>query len=158
MEQANTSPADQVGSLEQFVAQAAAVDEAANVAPNAANEGNTSQGTNEAQKTASIPLLTPQEEAGKLVELVAWGVERIFPALGYKEETKQEAAKKLAPLMVKYNLSSELLNKWGAEFEAGMFFGGLAYASYLAVKASKQPPEEQPKKSWWRKFFTLAAS
>lgn len=157
MEQANTNAADQVGSLEHFVAQAAAVDAEANVAPNTASEGATSQEANESPKTAAIPFMTPQEEAGKLVDLVTWAVEKIFPALGYKEETKQEAAKKLAPLMVKYNLSSELLNKWGAEFEAGMFFGGLAYASYLAVKASKQPPEEQPKKSWWNKFFTLGA-
>lgn len=157
MEQANTNAADQVGTLDHFVAEAAAVDAGANVAPNASSDGAASPEASEAQKAASIPFLSPQEEAGKLVDLVAWAVEKIFPALSYKEETKQEAAKKLAPLMVKYNLSSELLNKWGAEFEAGMFFGGLAYASYLAVKASKQPPEEQPKKSWWRKFFTLSA-
>lgn len=158
MEQTNTNAADQVGALEHFVAQAAAVDEAAKVAPNTSSEGAASPEANEAAQSAAIPFLTPQEEAGKLVDLVTWGIEKIFPVLGYKEETKQEAAKKLAPLMVKYNLSSELLNKWGAEFEAGMFFGGLAYASYLAVKASKQPPEEQPKKSWWRKFFTLSVS
>lgn len=158
MEQNQNPAADQIGTLDHFVTQAAAVDKAAEVAPNTASEGAASPEGGEAAQAPSMPLLSPQEEAVKLVELVAWGVEKIFPVLGYKEETKAEAAKKLAPLMVKYNLSSELLNKWGAEFEAGMFFGGLAYASYLAVKASKQPPEEQPKKSWWRKFFAVSAS
>lgn len=140
--------------LAQFASAAAAVDTAANVAP----EGAQAAPAPEAVEQPSIPLLTPKEEAGKLVDLIAWGMGKIFPAIEYTEETKAEAAAKLAPLLQKYNLSSELLNKWGAECEAGLFFGGLAVASYQAIKQAKQPAEVPPKKSWWNKFFAKASA
>lgn len=146
------SPAIEQDTLAKFTAEAAAVDTAANVAPEGA------QAAHEAVEQPSIPLLTPKEEAGKLVDLVAWGMSKLFPVIEYTEETKTEAAAKLAPLLQKYNLSSELLNKWGAEFEAGLFFGGLAVASYQAIKQAKQPAEVPPKKSWWNKFFAKAAA
>lgn len=108
------------------------------------------------QETGAVhaePVMSAEDEAAKLVDVIAWAVEKIFPVLGYKPETKVEAAQKLAPLLVKYNVRDTVIAKWGAEFEAGMFFAGLGYASYLAVKASKQPQEPEAKPSWWRKFF-----
>ncbi len=155
------SPAIEQDTLAQFTAEAAAVDTAAKVAPEpegaqAAPEG--AQAAPEAVEQPTIPLLTTKEEAGKLVDLVAWGMSKMFPVLEYTDATKTEAAAKLAPLLQKYNLSSELLNKWGAEFEAGLFFGGLAVASYHAIKQAKQPVEVPPKKSWWNKFFAKATA
>lgn len=102
-------------------------------------------------EAASVPLMTPEQEAEKFIDLVAWAVEKIWPCLGYKPETKKEAAQKLAPLLVKYNVVDTFFAKWGAEVEAGMFFAGVGYASYLAVKNAPAEPVE--KKPWHKKIF-----
>lgn len=103
------------------------------------------------------PLMSPEQEAERIVDLIAWAVKKIWPVLGYKPETKKEAAQKLAPLLVKYHVADTLFAKWGAEVEAGMFFFGVGYASYMAVKdASKEPPSVADE-SWWRAIFRKSA-
>jgi hypothetical protein len=83
-----------------------------------------------------------EAEAGALLDMLAWGIETLFPMLGYSPETKKEGAKKLAPLLLKYNINGTLFARWGAEIEAGMFFGGVAVKSYQTVKAARNAPLE----------------
>ena len=136
-----------------LIGEAAAADNAAQPTPNPETLDTTTGEPIPPSGEPAAPLMTPEEEAGKLIDLIAWGLEKFYPVLQYQSETKLEAAKKLAPVLAKYNVTNTILAKWGVEIEAGFFFGGLAYGSYLAVKASRQPPEEQPKKSWWQKLF-----
>jgi len=98
------------------------------------------------------PVQNPEEEARQILGLLAFGIQKIWPVLEYREETISEGSKRLAPLIVKYNLKDTIFGKWGAEIEAGMFFGGLAYASYMAVKdAQSEQKESAP--AWWKRPF-----
>lgn len=83
------------------------------------------------------PLIAAEREAAALLEATAWGVSQLFPELAYRAETKAEGAKKLAPLLLKYDVAGTLFARWGAEIEAGMFFGGVIFASVKAVKAAR---------------------
>lgn len=139
--------------LDMLAGEAAAADNAAQPIPDPATIDATTGDAIPPEDEPAAPLLTPEEEASKLVELLAWGLKLLFPVLDYQEQTKAEAAKRLAPLLQKYNVSNTLMAKWGIEIEAGLFFGGLAYGSYLEVKASKQPEADTAKKSWWAKIF-----
>lgn len=166
MEQTNSTvaPVEGADHLDKFAAEAAAVDKATNVTPEPVQvEGSAADDVEKAVfdnftpvDEPTEPLMSAEEEAAQVVGLAAFAAEKIWPVLQYQEEVKTEAAKKLAPLMKKYKLGDSIFAKYGAEVEAGMFFGGLIYASVLAVRASKQPPEpveEPPKKHWWNKFF-----
>lgn len=148
MESASTaSTATNTNELDALAGEAAYVDAAAQ--PQALPSPDAAQSVEQ----PAAPRLSHIEEAGKIVDLIAWAVEKIFPVLGYREETKKEAAAKLAPLMEKYNITDTVLGKWGAEIEAGMFFGGLVYASIQAVKTAKETAKEPEKDSWFAKFF-----
>lgn len=98
-----------------------------------------------------VPLMSPLEEAEKLIDMVALVVGTLWPVLGYKPETKKEAAQKLAPLLEKWDVKNTILAKWGAEFEAGVFFAGVAYASYRAVIDQPQPEGEPV--PWYKRLF-----
>lgn len=104
----------------------------------------------------AAPVMSPEDEAEKIVGLIAWAVEKVFPMLGYTDETKKEGAKKLAPLLVKYDVANTIFAKWGAEFEAGAFFAGVAYASYMAVKNVPKEQRESSGAGWWRKLFAAS--
>jgi hypothetical protein len=109
--------------------------------------------TESVQPEQPVAAMSVEEEAGKIIEAVAFVTNKFFPDLQYSDETKSKAGNVLAPVMVKYGFNDTLFAKWGVEFEAGMFFGGLIYASYLTVKASKEEQPEQPVKRWYSKFF-----
>ncbi len=141
--------------LKALEAEAVAVDAATQPQP-VPEAGETDEPTPEAQP---VPTMTPEEEASQIVGLMAFAIEKLFPVLGYTEETKKEGAKRIAPLLVKYNLQNTLFGKWGAEIEAGMFFGGLIVASVQAVRAAKAAEAEQVEQSktaWFAKFFKWA--
>lgn len=113
----------------------------------------------EGQEDAPEVLMSATDEARELVELAALGVSAMWPVLGYREETKAEAANKLAPVLTKYNVRDTVLGKCRVEIEAGLFFGGLIIGSIQAVRAHKQAEQEQkeqPKDSWFARFFKWA--
>lgn len=58
-----------------------------------------------------------------------WGVE-------LSDETKEQAAQKLAPLLVKYDMDSPFLRKWRLEIDAAVFLGATAYGIYQARKTA----------------------
>jgi len=137
--------------LNALAAEAAAVDAATQPVELAAPEAV------QAEPEPAAPVLDPMVEANEIINLIAWGVEQLFPMLGYKEETKAEGAKRLAPLLVKYNLRDTLMGQWGAEIQAGMFFGGVLFASVQVVRAAKDEAlQAEHKKSWFAKFFKWA--
>lgn len=93
---------------------------------------------------AAAPVAVSVEaEARALVEALAWGVAAMFPVLQYDETTKAEGARVLAPLLTKYNVNGSLFEKWGAEINAGMFFGALAFAGFQKVKADIKARENE---------------
>lgn len=94
----------------------------------------------------------PEEDARGLLGLLAFGIQKVWPVLEYREETISEGSKRLAPLFVKYNLKDTLFGRWGTEIEAGMFFGSLAYASYMAVQDAKSELKESAP-VWWKRPF-----
>jgi len=136
-----------IDELSEFAGAVALVDHAGQ------QERQAAQGGEAEQPEQAAPSLTPEEDARQIVDLIAWGVEQIFPVLGYKEETKAEGAKRLAPLMVKYNLQQTLMGQFGAEIQAGLFFGGVVFASVQVVKKRSEEEQAEHKKSWFAKFF-----
>lgn len=55
------------------------------------------------------------------------------------EETRATGAKKLAPLLVKYDADSPFLRKWRLEIDALIFLGATGYGIYKAKReAAKQ--------------------
>lgn len=86
--------------------------------------------------------MSPSDEAAAIVSILTQGIHALYPALDYQNEVKEEAAKKLAPLIKKYGTGGSLLAKWEAEIEAGFFFGAMAYNSYMMVKADKQAAQD----------------
>lgn len=68
----------------------------------------------------------------------------IYPFLQYDETVKAKAIAKITPLLEKYNVSSPLLNKWKLELEAGLFFGGVIFASYVQVQQFKASQAAKP--------------
>lgn len=135
--------------LEQFAAEAAQVDQTAGVSPEQPAAGAGEAATPEQEAV----LITPEEEAAQLLGMLAFALKSFWPVLEYREETINEGAKRLAPLLVKYDMRSELLGRWGAEIEAGMFFGGVAYASYLAVINTPKQEAKPEGVAWWKRPF-----
>jgi hypothetical protein len=86
----------------------------------------------------ALTLDDAEREAAALIGMLAAGVESLWPVLSFKPETRATGAKKLAPLLVKYNLGGTLFARWDAEISAGLFFGGVVYASYKAVNAEPE--------------------
>jgi hypothetical protein len=59
------------------------------------------------------------------------------PQLQYDDDTRREAVEKLAPVFAKHG--GELppwLAAWQEELKAVVFFGGVAFSSYLQIKAA----------------------
>lgn len=83
------------------------------------------------------------EDAKLIIAGVAKGVEAIW-GVNYGPETQAEGAKRLAPLLAKYG-GSFGFGKWKDEIEAGLFFGGVAFGTWQAVRAARQVQPEQPK-------------
>lgn len=82
-------------------------------------------------------IATAEEEAAAIVGLVATGIEALLPPLKYGQETRTEAAQKLAPLVAKYGASGGFLARWAAEIDAGVFFATLGWKSFQFYKLSK---------------------
>jgi len=128
-------------------------------APEAATLNDGGSGAHETAEGKPEVLMSAADEARELVELAALGVSAMWPVLGYTEGTKAEAATKLAPVLTKYNVRDTVLGKYRVELEAGLFFGGLIIGSIQAVRAAKAAAEiqqEQPKDSWFARFFKWA--
>lgn len=144
-----------VDPLAQFTKEAAAVDTAANVAPQATLESASEAGSAASAEPETLepetlePAMTPEDEAGAIVSILTSGINALYPVLDYQESVKKEAAQKLAPLIKKYGVGGSLLTKWEAEIEAGLFFGAMAYQSILQVRADKA---EQVKPSRFANF------
>lgn len=157
MSEENTSaPAEQNNEdLNRLMAEAAAVDaeHAPKPIPEVSEDGATSE---QAAQPINVIETDPVEEAAEIIELLCMGLGMLNPVLTYTDTVKETGAKKLAPLLVKYNVKGLLFAKYAAEIEAGIFFGSVVVGSIAAVKQSKLTPveqAEQPKKSWWKKFF-----
>jgi hypothetical protein len=128
--------------LAKFTTEAAAVDLAAGVGAQdeplaAAAPNSNSDAPNAAQATLEEPLMSPSDEAAAIVSILTQGITALYPVLDYQNEAKEQAAQKLAPLIKKYGVGGSLLAKWEAEIEAGLFFGAMAFNSYMMVKADK---------------------
>lgn len=97
------------------------------------------QGMQEAETEAEQATALAVSE--KAVNFIADLAEYRYDCLKYGQEVRKEGAEKIAPLLVKYGLSggilAEYLERWKEEIAAGMFFGGVIFASYQAVKADK---------------------
>lgn len=88
-----------------------------------------------------VPQVSPDAVAAALPEAVViadaaagfvktkWGVELSDP-------TKETGAKKLAPLLVKYDMDSPFLRKWRLEIDALIFLGATGYGVYKARQAA----------------------
>lgn len=130
----NDAPPDHLeaddGGLAALQAEAAIVDQGA--APAAA-----------APAAAAPPpaevLQSAEKEATAIVELLAAVVKQFFPVLDYQEGVRVEAAKKLGPVLAKYNPQGSVLGRYKEEIEAGLFFGGLIIGS---IRAVRNPPKE----------------
>ncbi len=85
------------------------------------------------------------------VNFVADAVETGFKCLRYGPETRREGAEKIAPLLLKYGVSGgvlgEWLERWKEEIAAGMFFGGVIWASVKAVREYNAEAEAAEKPS-----------
>lgn len=128
----------EVDPLAQFTEEAAAVDTAAKVTPQATLENASEAGSAASAEPETLePAMTPEDEAGAIVSILTSGITALYPVLDYQESVKKEAAQKLAPLIKKYGVGGSLLAKWEAEIEAGLFFGAMAYQSILQVRADK---------------------
>lgn len=114
----------------------------------------------EAAQEAAQAASAAEDEAGqaaalavaeKGVNLVADLVEFKYDCLKYGPETRAEGAAKIAPLLVKYGLGggilAEYLERWKEEIAAGMFFGGVIFASYQAVKEARKEQAKEPEKA-----------
>lgn len=138
--------------LDALAAEAATVDASTQTQP----VPDTAQGDEPHPEVQSAPVLTPQQEAEGIVSLLAMAVEKLFPVLGYKEETKAEAARVLAPVLEKYNIQDLFFAKYSAEINAVMFFASLGYGSYQAVieaREAERTKQERDKTGWFAKFF-----
>lgn len=97
------------------------------------------------ENVTSASNVTPEmalAEASLAVNLIADGATALYPVLQYGPVTRQTAADKLAPLLAKYNLSSDLFGRWKEEIDAGVFFATLIYQSYAKVKAARAEEEK----------------
>lgn len=99
------------------------------------------------------PIVTPEEEALALVEIL-WGViEPVYPSLSkiYTDEARARLARAAAPLMQKYNFSVRLA-KWQEEIDFAFVALPLALQTVRAIQADnaaralKKPaaPNEAP--------------
>lgn len=89
--------------------------------------------------------------SAQAVNFAADVVEASFECLRYGPETRQKGAEKIAPLLIKYGISGgilgEFLDRWKEEIAAGMFFGGVIWASVKAVKEHNAGKEGAAPKS-----------
>ena len=90
------------------------------------------QAQDEAESSSALMV------SAQAVNFVADVAEARFECLRYGPETRQQGAEKIAPLLIKYGISGgvlgEFLERWKEEIAAGMFFGGVIWASVKAVK------------------------
>lgn len=96
-----------------------------------------SQPSAEGEAQSESENLSPDILATMAVMGAAELTTSIYPFLHYDETLKAKAIAKITPLLEKYNVSSPLLNKWKLEIEAGLFFGGVIFASYVQVQQFK---------------------
>ncbi len=73
--------------------------------------------------------------AGTICALLAKGATMRWPYLQYPDDTIKQGAAVLAPVLVKYDMQSEFLDKWKEEISAAVFFGTLIASSYSTIKA-----------------------
>lgn len=93
------------------------------------------------QEGEFIPAAGQLEEAERDAALIMAGASKFTEkkwGVGIGPETRATGAKKLAPLLLKYDLESPFLRKWRAEIDAAVFFGGVAYSIYEAVQLRKE--------------------
>jgi hypothetical protein len=84
-----------------------------------------------------VSMEAAERESGALLDMLTAGVSSLWPVLKFSPETVAQAAKKLAPVMVKYNMNNTFFAKWDAEISAGMFFGGVIWKCVQVVRAEK---------------------
>lgn len=70
-------------------------------------------------------------------EMLARGASLRWECLTYTDGVKDEGARVLVPVMLKYGMQNEFLSKWAEEFAAGAFFAGVIFTSYQKVQAVK---------------------
>lgn len=80
-------------------------------------------------------------EATEIVNTVADLVEMWQPCLGYKPETRQRVADRLAPVMEKHGWTVDLFQGWGAEIGLAMVLYPVIIQSFKMVKASSEKTE-----------------
>lgn len=86
-------------------------------------------------------------ENGLIASMVVNGAAELtrqfYPFLTYDENVRAQAIAKITPLLEKYNISMPLLDKWKVELEAGIFFGGVIFGSYVQVQQYKKEQAEK---------------
>ncbi len=85
----------------------------------------------------AVSMEAAERESGALLEMLTAGVSSLWPVLKFSPETVATGAKKLAPVMVKYNMNNTFFAKWDAEISAGLFFGGVIWKCVQVVRAEK---------------------
>lgn len=78
--------------------------------------------------------------AGLIVNGLAAGIARQWPAAQFKVDEKTAAAAVLVPVMLKYGLTPEWLERYREEIALGVTWGGLAYVGYSRVRAARTTP------------------
>lgn len=102
--------------------------------------------SNEQQHESAQPEADTAQAVGIasiMVQLLARGAVIAYPCLSFDDAVKGEAVNVLVPVLTKYNVSSEFLDRWKEEFAAGMFFAGVIFGSYQTVQADKRKREEK---------------
>lgn len=110
------------------------------------DESGEQPGANQEQKSETDEAGALMVAAFALKGVVA-AVEAVYPCLDgfYTPEIQEQGALKLVPLMQKYNMQSEFLERWQVELEAGMFFGGMVFAGYKLVQMDAELAKNKAK-------------
>lgn len=85
--------------------------------------------------------------AAMAVNFTASTAESIWPCLSYDESLRAAAVEKLMPVLSKYGMEMpEWLKPYKEELEAGLFFGGIIFKSYIDIKAFNKAEAEKEEK------------
>lgn len=98
----------------------------------------------------AMPAAECKEVARDTVDFFCDGVEAVFPMLGYTPDTRDKVARKLAPVLAKYNFNL----KYACEIDLAVTVGALVYQSVKSYKAAQltegEPEQPDTKRGWFK--------
>lgn len=91
-------------------------------------------------------VVTPEQEAAAMIEIVLSLVEPVYPMLKivYTPEARERLARAAGPLMKKYNFSLSGLEKWKEEIDFALVALPLAIKTIEAIKISNAIRQVRP--------------